>query len=222
MSHAGGNHETRPLSAARIPQVARLLAAAFDDDPVYGFLFPDPETRRRGLEDFFTRNLGTHLPHRCTYVLTHRERTDEVLATVTVRPPAGVPISLLTMLRRGLLPYAIDHGLDAVRRMLLAKKLYDGLERELSRDEPHFDIHLMAVAPEHQGRGLGARLLHQALEQAAREAGAKSAQVPVVLTTHKERNVTFYRRAGFELAYERWLEPRPDIQAYRVWGMRRG
>jgi hypothetical protein len=39
-----------------------------------------------------------------------------------------------------------------------------------------------------------------------------------VLTTHKERNVTFYARAGFAVVDERELRL-PQAAPYRVWGM---
>jgi hypothetical protein len=63
-----GSTVVRLLEAEDIPTTAALLAAAFDEDPAYGFLFPDRHGRRAGLEDFFTRNLHTHLPFRCAHV----------------------------------------------------------------------------------------------------------------------------------------------------------
>ena len=43
--------------------------------------------------------------------------------------------------------------------------------------------------------------------------------LPVVLTTHTERNVVFYRRSGFALASRREVAPGGD--AYAVWSMHR-
>lgn len=56
------------LDAGLVTSNARLLAAALSNDPAYCYLFPELATRTAGLEDFFTRNQRTHLPHRCTYV----------------------------------------------------------------------------------------------------------------------------------------------------------
>ncbi len=58
----------RSLEPEDIGATAALLAKAMDDDPAYDFLFPRGQDRRAGLEDFFARNLRTHLPYRCTYV----------------------------------------------------------------------------------------------------------------------------------------------------------
>ena len=202
-----------PIVSSQVPAVARLLAQAMDDDPAYRFLFPRAAERSRGLADFFARNLRTHLPHRCSYVLTER---DEVVATVTVRPPGGISISLLTMLRRGLLPFAVRNGARAVRRLLVLKRLYDDLEEQIVPGHAHRHVHMMAVAPRLQGRGLGTHMLETALELST---SSEARSLPVVLTTHTERNVVFYQRSGFALASRRKVAPGGD--AYAVWSMHR-
>jgi ribosomal protein S18 acetylase RimI-like enzyme len=206
------------LTEAHVPGVARLLAEALADDPGYAFLFSDPATRPRGLEDLFARNLRAHLPHGCTYVLCgDDERAPR--ATVTVRPPAGVSISLWTMVRRGLIPFAARHGVSAVRRLLHLKTVYDRIEADLAEGEPHFHVHMMAVAPAQQGRGIGSTVLNRALEHSG---AMPSASAPTVLTTNDPRNEVFYRRAGFRTVEVRRLRLAPDQLPYQVWCMRRG
>ncbi len=200
----------RELEPADVQETAALLAQAMDDDPAYGFLFPAGE-KRRGLTDLFARNLRTHLPYRCTSVLAE---DGHIVGTVTLRPPGGIPISLLTMLRRGLIPFAAAHGLGAVRRLFALKRVYDDLEEAMVAGAPHWLVHMMAVTPAQQGRGLGSRLVGEVL--GARTPGLASR--PTVLTTHQERNVTFYRRAGFDVTQVR------DValgDPYRVWCMQR-
>jgi GNAT superfamily N-acetyltransferase len=207
--------QVRPLAVTDVPRAATLLAAALDDDPAYRFLFPHPAERTRGLRDLFARNLHTHLPYRCTSVALDGDR---LVGTVTFRPPGGFAISVWTMLRRGLIPFGLAHGTSAVRRLFALKETYDDLENRLSRGERHWYVHMMAVDPQAQGRGIGARLLHEVLSQTADAVG--SVRAPAVLTTHKERNVVFYKRAGFEVddvrAVSLMREP-----SYRVWSMRR-
>jgi ribosomal protein S18 acetylase RimI-like enzyme len=198
------------LRAAHVERTAELLAGAFEIDAAYRYLFPDAVTRGAGLHDFFARNLETHMAHACTFV--GLDARGQALATVTLRPPNGLHISLWTMLRRGLLPFAAAHGVDAVRRLLWLKRTYDALEAEAAANQPHAYVHMMAVAPEHQGAGLGSRLLAEVL-------GARGA-VQTVLTTNLARNVAFYRRHGFDVFSERGLQP-PDSHVYTVWSMRR-
>lgn len=204
-----------PLTDATVPSVAALLAEAFQDDPAYSFLIPDPTRRYQGLHDFFVGNLRTHLPYRCTQVL-RVEGTAQPLATVTLRPPGGVPVSLWTMLHRGLLPFTLRHGIDAARRLLRLKDVYDALEVTTAGGRPHYYVHMMAVGPDQQGTGLGTTLLKDVLGRCP-----GNGCHPTVLTTHEPRNVTFYTRAGFELVEKRQLRLRPDSQPYDVWCMRR-
>jgi ribosomal protein S18 acetylase RimI-like enzyme len=201
------------LALHHLDATAALLASTFDDDAAYRYLFPRTETRTHGLADFFARNLRTHLPYRCTYVAY--ERTGEPLATVTLRPPGGVPISVLTMVRRGLLPFALAHGAGAVKRLLWLKDTYDALEERASRAAPYWHVHMMAVRRDRQGQGVGSALLRQVLEQTV--LGTAHA---TVLSTHLPENVVFYRRAGFEVIGEEQLKP-PGAHPYAVWSMRR-
>jgi GNAT superfamily N-acetyltransferase len=207
----------RALEPEDIGATAALLAKGMDDDPAYQFLFPRPHSRAAGLRDFFARNLRTHLPYRCTRVGVVGSA---VVATITMRPPGGVPISLLTMVRRGLLPYAYAHGVRAVRRVFILKGTYDAIEANLARGERHWHVHMMAVDPAHQGRGLGSRLLESVLD-ATVDAPMTEGMPAAILTTHKERNVFFYKRAGFDLADVEHVSLMGE-PAYSVWKMRRG
>jgi hypothetical protein len=126
----------RPLEPEDIRATAALLAKAMDDDPAYNFLFPRGQDRSAGLEDFFARNLRTHLPYRCTYVGVVGPT---VVATITMRPPEGISISLRTMLRRGLLPYAArgtDDAQEAQRRLLRAGRIRDRRRQRCVTDGP--------------------------------------------------------------------------------------
>jgi GNAT superfamily N-acetyltransferase len=206
----------RALESADIRATAALLTEAMADDPAYNFLFPLGRDHRAGLEDFFARHLRTHLPYRCTYVGV---AGGTVVATVTMRPPGGVSISMLTMIRRGLLPFAFAHGLAAVRRLLTLKDTYDAIESRLARGERHWLVHMMAVDPARQGSGVGSHLLQFVLD-ATVDAGTIGVQPPALLTTHKERNVAFYKRRGFEIEGVQHASLMGEAP-YPVWSMRR-
>ncbi len=191
--------------------MASLLARALGDDPAYGHVLADPGKRTPALAFLFERNLQVHLPYRCTRVLVE---DGVVMATVTVRPPGGVPVSLLTMVRHGLLPFTTRNGVAATRRLLGIVDLYDAIERDMAPG-PHWHVHMMAVEPDRQGRGLGRTLLREVLAETA-----DTMELPTVLTTHKERNVVFYRREGFDVLDTRSVSP--GASPYSVWCMGRG
>jgi GNAT superfamily N-acetyltransferase len=188
-----------------------LLADAFEDDPAYRFLLPPSKKRPRSLADFFARNLRTHLPYRCTHVLV--DEGGAILGTVTLRPPGGVPITLFTLVRRGLLPFVARNGPMAVSRLLKVKGIYDDLEREMIGAAPHRLVHMMVVRRDVQGSGFGKQMLSSVLRERS--------DLPVVLTTHNEGNVSFYRRLGFDVTRVRELA-RPQVpDPYTVWCMQR-
>jgi ribosomal protein S18 acetylase RimI-like enzyme len=203
--------DVTPVRAEHVAALAPMLARAFDVDAAYQYLIPDAAKRLSGLTEFFSGNLRTHLAHACTHVSIDERGP---CATVTLRPPGGVHVSPLTMLRHGLLPFAFTHGRSAVRRLLWLKETYDALEAEAARGRPHWYVHMMAVRPDQQGRGLGSRLLERLLAETA----DRATPTQTVLTTNLVRNVAFYQRAGFEVVGERALEP-PNGAPYTVWSM---
>jgi ribosomal protein S18 acetylase RimI-like enzyme len=204
------------LSEDQVLPVAALLADAFVDNAAYSFLFPDAGARRELLADFFARNLRTHLPYRCTYVwMPEKER---VVATVTVRPPGGIPISLLTMIRRGLLPFAFRNGVSAVRRLFYLIEHSDRVDAEATGGRPHWHLHMMAVHPTRQGAGIGTELVRAALAAKQAETAVRH---PISLQTERPQNLTFYRRLGFELKREYDLGGVLGGQPFRTWSMLR-
>lgn len=203
-----------PLTPRHVDATAELLAQAMDVDSAYRYLFPEPVARRTGLTELFARNLALHVRHRCTYIAC--DEAGSVLGTVTLRPPGGLGISTLTMLRHGLLPFGLRHGFDAVRRLVWLKQAYDAFEALAAAGEPHWYVHMMATAPALQGRGIGGALLDRALTLA----GVRRSPRPAILTTHLTRNLAFYARENFETRWERTVEP-PNGAPYTVWAMQR-
>ena len=191
-------------------EAARLLAESLHDDPAYAFLFPSG-SRPGTLEEFFRRHLSNHVPHRCAFVRAGTR--GDVEATVTLRPPGGVPISRFTMWR-AFIPFAFAHGFDVLGRLSQLQHHYEALERRAATGPRYWHVHMMGVRPDLQGKGIGGALLDDVL------ATTQDSALPIVLTTHKEINVRFYRRAGFEVAFEEDV-PLPASRPYRVWCMSR-
>lgn len=205
----------RACEARDVEGLARMLARAFESDAGYRFLMPDAATREAGLIQFFEGNLRLHLAYRCTHVMVDAD--GGLMATVTLRPPSGFSISPLTMVRHGLIPFALAHGLGAVKRLLWLKDTYEALEHQTAQGQRHWYVHMMAVRPDLQGKGFGGRLLSHVLADAARTAP----DCPIALGTHLAINVRYYQRQGFHVVDERTLTP-PGSTPYTVWSMRKG
>jgi GNAT superfamily N-acetyltransferase len=115
-------------------------------------------------------------------------------------------VSIWQKLRAGLLTLLFISGLKSFNRMLAAGDYFDkmklvtfqfdgtddGSAKTLRKDAQipvHLNLARMVVHPDYQGRGVGSAALRRALETVA-----DGQQLPVVLSTQLDRNVTFYER----------------------------
>jgi len=176
-----GAMEVRPYADADADAVARALARAFHDDPVYVALYPDARRRPRRLYHTMRGALGAAIP--------------EAVLTTTAGAPVGVaafsppgldamsPIRLVGSLAR----HGWALGWAGLRRSLvIAGELDDHRPRA-----PHWHLFLLGVDPEWQRRGIGTELLAGTLAEATARGEA------CYLETTRERNVGFYARHGF-------------------------
>jgi ribosomal protein S18 acetylase RimI-like enzyme len=91
-----------------------------------------------------------------------------------------------------------DDGLNEVMQSTVSEsQLEDGAAvfEQMAKyhpQEPHWYLPLIGVDPAHQGKGLGDALMSYALNRCDRE------RVPAYLESSNPRNVSFYRRHGFE------------------------
>jgi ribosomal protein S18 acetylase RimI-like enzyme len=80
-----------------------------------------------------------------------------------------------------------------------AGEVIAGLARALASqpgDEPHFYLFTLGTHPEQQGSGFGARVVEPVL------AICDEQGLPAHLESSNERNLSFYRRHGFEVLSE--------------------
>lgn len=164
--------ESGPLKAA--------LAAAFFDDPVFGWLISGGARRQARLERYFAIQLAHALAD------GHVWTSDGLYGAALCMPPGRwrVPPRLmaansgrLASVFRGRLPRAVG---------LLA-----AMERRHLRGA-HYYFSYIGVAPEAQGRGLGSRLMRPALDRCDEE------RLPAYLEASSERNAALYERLGFQ------------------------
>lgn len=174
-----GRTARRSASARQPPRDGRLLdtlLAAFHDDPLYRWLYPDETTRPRALGDNFTLILS---------LARERGRIDTTSdgSTVAVWTEPGVallddPLPFVDLLDRWA-PRRRDTALEGMERC-------GDFARQTDQT-----LHVLAVHPAQQGRGAAARLLGPTLADLDRSG------VPAYLESTNVRNVTFYTRCGF-------------------------
>jgi GNAT superfamily N-acetyltransferase len=199
VSHA---RTVRFLVAGDVVPVAAMLARAFDDDPLFQAMLPEPAHRRPALRALFeewTRRL--HLPHACSFT------TDDHAGAALWSPPGHWSMGL------GMLARLAPRMLRALgTRTIPALRVLAAVDGPHPR-KPHNYLRVLGCDPARQGQGVGAALLRPMLER------CDARREPAYLESSNERNLTFYRRHGFEVtgevvthlgpkAWPMWREPR--------------
>lgn len=178
-------------SATDLERVVADLHAAFMEDPVLVWAFPDEAKRRR---------YGKH------YFAMHARRL--VPGGLSWRADGGGALwagaghwreSPVDALRLGV---ATFRGLGS-RRLRVARGLL-GIESR-HPDQPHLYLAVVGVRPEQQGKGLGTSLLQPGL------AHADSLGLPAYLESSNIHNVPLYERHGFAVTDEVQLPSGPPV-----------
>jgi ribosomal protein S18 acetylase RimI-like enzyme len=162
-----------------------MLARAFFDDPLSVYLLPDEAKRARVLPWLYERTIRYGTLYGDVFT------TGEGDGVAVWLPPGAFSTPVRQLVRAGLVLAPLKFGLGTMRRLMAA----DHVERlrEKLLPDPHWYLWQLGVEPEQQGRGIGGALIGPVLQR------ADASGLPCYLETHKERNVTFYRRHGFEV-----------------------
>jgi ribosomal protein S18 acetylase RimI-like enzyme len=183
--------------------LAEILAEAFFNDPFYRYLLPDASARRQPLT-WLMKGLALYGTR---YGTVHTAGDPVSGAAIWLGPESPV-MDLPGMARVGLWRAPLAFGLRATGRMLGVSGEWERLQKR--EPERHWYLMVIGVRPAQQGRGLGGGLLAPVLREA--DADGRSC----FLETMTERNLSFYRKHGFETVTEGRIEGRIPY-----WTMRR-
>ncbi len=183
----------RRATGRDLPSVARSLAHAFFDYPVFRWAYPDDEGRRELLPAFFSLFAETLLAHGATFTTT--QGTGAALWAPPAHPAVPEESADAFGQRLGALS-----GVDA-ERVFEISKLID----EHHPPGSYFFLQFMGVQPERQGRGIGSALLTHVL------AGCDREGVGAYLDATSPRNRQFYERHGFRATGEYAPEGGPPL-----------
>jgi GNAT superfamily N-acetyltransferase len=183
--------DLRKATAEDVDRLKVVMADAFFEDPIFGWLMPDDTKRAARLRRYFAIELR-HLA-----LARGRVWTTSDLAGAALSLPPGAWRSPLrvTLLEGG----AFGFHLPRAARLSTAIELRHVRER-------HYYVRDVGVLPQMQGRGLGSALLSPTLERCDREG------LPAYLEASSERNAALYARLGFRLIDELRVGSSPPLQ----------
>lgn len=180
------------LRRATVDDVQRLrtvLAEAFMEDPIFGWLIPNDARRRARLCHYF----GIELCH-LALPRGRVETTDDLAGAMLSLPPGKWRVPLHTTLLHGSV-----FGVRVAKAASLGATM-EWRHMHLAR-EPHYYVRDIGVHPDTQGRGLGSTLMRPTLDRCDREG------LSAYIEASNERSAALYARLGFHL-----------IEELRVWG----
>ena len=183
-----GTVAIEPLTRALVDETARTMARAFDDSPLFAFLFPKGPARLRITEGTFRGTLARRAPVRRTS--TRPTEDGRVIGAACWLPPEGYPLSprrqaVLYLRMARLFPRAPTRVGDSMRYLSASDAVHP--------KAMHWYLGILGVDPRHQGEGIGAALVDHTLARLDREG------LPAYLETDKESNLAWYARRRFEL-----------------------
>ena len=206
--------QTAKLQPDQHRQAGEMLARAFYDDPLSVYLVPNDAKRARVLPWMYERVVrygsmydgelltnssaaplapGASIPSSPLPLAGEGPGVREVNAVAVWLPPGLAHTPITRLVRAGLALAPFKFGLGAMGRFMAANHV-ERLRAKLA-PEPHWYLWLIGVAPERQGHGLGSSLIEPMIARADADA------IPCYLETHKERNVTFYERHGYNVVH---------------------
>jgi GNAT superfamily N-acetyltransferase len=170
------------LSAARVAKdedldgLTATLTAAFGDDPLWSWAFPDQEK----LGVWWRFLIRSALRYPCTWML------DGYAAVAVWIPPDGV--ELTEDEEAQIEPLLRDLAGPRAGEIVQLLQRFDASHPD---GPPHYYLSLLGVHPEQRGKGLGMGLLAENLEASDAEG------VPAYLESSNSANDSRYERLGF-------------------------
>lgn len=199
--------DVRAARRTDVPDLGRVLARAFQEDPVFGWLQPDPERRAATTPGFFAAMARHHFLAGGGVEVAVSEAG---IGAATLWNPPG---------RRGQHPLEQIAMLPAVvrafRGRLGAARALDTVMRANHPEEPHWYLAVIGSDPLCRGGGFGSALMRSRLDRCDAECA------PAYLESSNPDNIAYYQRFGFDLMGEfrapggppmwpMWREPRSN------------
>lgn len=182
-------------------ELAAVTARAFEDDPIFEWVFPDQSTR-------IAKTIGMYeaIFPRMFRVKFYEASTTTDLAGLAIwagpekwEPPTTTMLGAMPKLLRVM-------GLGAVSKLVSAMNV---MKKEHPK-EPHWYLAGLCTDPPHQRTGVGTALITPKLE------ACDKGHLGAYLETQKAANVPYYERFGFRVTKEIDL-PKGGPRLWLMW-----
>lgn len=177
--------EIRVVSFEQAERVTELFALAFYEDPIWGWAFPDPDTRLEAHRAWWGLYVRSAIPYGLSFM------TADGGAAALWIPPGEPELREEDEARvEPLLHRLVASHADRVLELL------ESFDSNHPHERPHHYLSLLGTNPSHRGQGKGMGLLAQNL------ASLDEQGLPAYLESSNRANDHRYERLGFELVGE--------------------
>lgn len=177
-----------PLDSQMLDTATTTLARAFQDDPMFEWIFPDAVPREKDLTSLNRVAVKYGLRY-------GRATQSDAGRCVAIWLPPNQSMSMGRMARSGMLATPFQVGFRPMAKFAGANGVMDKVHKR-HVTQPHWQLLIVGVDPSLQGQGRGSAIVQEGLEQADRAA------LPCYLDTSKEANLQFYEKLGFTIVEE--------------------
>ena len=167
-----------------------VLGRAFTEYELLRYYFHDETERRAAADTFSFIALSIGLKYGEVYM-----SSDKLEGVAAWLPPGKAHFGGWQIIRSVPLSILFRFARQGARRMWAYGRYVANLHRKLV-PYPHWYLQIIGVDPAYHGQGFCSRLMRPVLERIDREG------MPCFLVTNTEKNVTIYRRFGFEVVSE--------------------
>ena len=188
------------IDLSLIEQASMTCARAFADDPLTAYLIAD-EKKRVNLHYTFEVPLRISAMGGAEAYATSPE-----CEGIAIWMPSGTKLSLSMMLQAGYPRLPLRCGWRYFIRDATMLRQCEKLRRKYAPPR-HLYLGLLAVAPEHQGKGHASALLKPMLKKLDEE------KMACYLETQNLKNIAIYQHFGFKMVHETCI-PGSDYPLY--------
>ncbi|MEZ5008937.1 MAG: GNAT family N-acetyltransferase [Chitinophagales bacterium] len=181
-----------------LAQAATVFSTSFLNYPLYTYLFPDIDQRKKLLPILFEIS-ATYLSE-FVYGITHVGSVQAVLLMDSPNKKEPSLKSLITILRR--YGYRLPFR-KSIKMLSIFNKIHQAQPKS-----NFFYIQTIAVDPTNQGGGFGKEIINFVKELAGNQ--------PIYLETNDELNVAYYQKRGFVLYKEFICDKSKEL---KTWSM---
>ncbi len=170
----------------QIPAIARVLADAFADYPLYTYSIPEANRRVRALQALFE----VEATYAWKYGTIHAS-SNQLEGVMYCLPSNRMFLTNWRMIKSGALKIPLKMGLAFIKRQAIISSVHDTM-RAKHAAFPHTYLWNIGVRPDLKGQGHAAHLVRYLLD------GLATKHEPCYLETAREENVRLYEHLGFK------------------------